>query len=481
MSVVLLRVLILCGALMVSVEAACAPLRMERISVGHLGQTGDAGSRKAALSPNGRWVVFLSLATNLTATPVPAERPQWYLRDRLFRTTRLVSRNAAGEPMNSPVAQAWSETAHAAISDDGRTILFDAYAPLSTADTNGRPDVYRVIDMGLPELIETPAPAQSEGNYRSALLGSDGAARRLLTHCPDSLGFETARQICTLDLETHAFHLVTGTPAGLPFDGSVLSASLSRDGRFVGMGASASNLVSPPLEPPFSAHAFVRDLAAGETRIVSVGADGQPTEASAPVFSSDGRHVIFAARGQTRPVPTLDGTFQLFMLDTLTNEYRLLSQSPQGQLSTGVGFSSISGDGRYVVFSTLAPELNPFLAFMKQFYRVELSTGEVEMISVNGDGVPALPSADQIAALTYRPMSPVLSHDGSVIAFTTAAVNLDPADDNGEDDVYVADFNPARGVESAIALPTLGTMWGLALAGMFAVTGGVLLLGFRAN
>src|SRR5262245_14735474 len=58
--------------------------------------SGIANSNRPSLSADGRYVVFVSNATDLTATPDFNNRFDVFVRDLATGTTTLVSRNASG-------------------------------------------------------------------------------------------------------------------------------------------------------------------------------------------------------------------------------------------------------------------------------------------------------------------------------------------------------------------------------------------------
>src|SRR6185295_16335710 len=97
---------------------------------------GDQGCQPGQISPNGRFVVFLSYAKNLVAIPVSGQGDV-YVRDLQKRTTTLVSVDPAG------VAGADFGMDGGAVTDDGRFVVFDGNAGnLVANDGNGTQDVF---------------------------------------------------------------------------------------------------------------------------------------------------------------------------------------------------------------------------------------------------------------------------------------------------------------------------------------------------
>src|SRR3954447_2822118 len=111
--------------------------RTERVSVGQRGVQGDGSSFYPAISADGRYVAFVSLAANL----VPGDTNgslDIFVRDRQLGTTERVSVGPDG-------AQACGQSGHSgvSISAHGRYVAFESRAAnLAPGDSNGRADVF---------------------------------------------------------------------------------------------------------------------------------------------------------------------------------------------------------------------------------------------------------------------------------------------------------------------------------------------------
>src|SRR5262249_45131164 len=107
----------------------------ERVSVDSAGNQANDLSHRAAISPDGRYVVFISSATNL----VPGLNnglKHVFLRDRQTGLTERVSVDSAGNQAND-------HSLNAGISADGRFVVFTSVASsLVPGDTDGFNDVY---------------------------------------------------------------------------------------------------------------------------------------------------------------------------------------------------------------------------------------------------------------------------------------------------------------------------------------------------
>jgi Tol biopolymer transport system component len=132
----------------------------ERVNVASGGAQATGGdSHRPRLSPNGRYVVFYSRATNL----VPGDSNGFvdvFLRDRQAGTTERVSVTDAGAESNG-------ESYDADVSADGRYVVFASDADnLVPGDTNGQSDIFlRDRQTGsTTRLSLADGGAQAEGN-----------------------------------------------------------------------------------------------------------------------------------------------------------------------------------------------------------------------------------------------------------------------------------------------------------------------------
>jgi hypothetical protein len=107
----------------------------ERVSVSSSGQQGNGSAGFAAISADGRYVAFGSVATNLVpgiTTPIG----RTYVHDRTTGTTRLATRTFDGNPPNG-------STGSPALSEDGGVLATESAASnLVANDTNGATDVF---------------------------------------------------------------------------------------------------------------------------------------------------------------------------------------------------------------------------------------------------------------------------------------------------------------------------------------------------
>jgi hypothetical protein len=135
----------------------------ERANVNSQGQdANDLFSQYVAITPDGRFVVFGSHATNLVTGDTNG-RGDVFLRDRQLGTTERVNVASGGSEANA------ATTFDPVVSADGRFVVFSSYATnLVTGGTNGQGDVFlRDRQLGTTERVSVSS-VRAEGNGSSA-------------------------------------------------------------------------------------------------------------------------------------------------------------------------------------------------------------------------------------------------------------------------------------------------------------------------
>jgi Tol biopolymer transport system component len=179
--------------------------------------------------------------------------------------------------------------------------------------------------------------------------------------------------------------------------------------------------------------------ASTRTTRVSVAPDGSQVKRSSglPVISGDGRFVAFSSKsGKLVPGDT-NKTTDVFVWDRDTGTTERVSVGSTGEQAEGISTpTSISPNGRFVVFTSDAPNLvendgvPTNLEGALDVFVHDRETNETERISVNAQGEPAL----------YAPsFGGKITPDGRYVAFGSAAPNLDPLDTDGNYDIFVRD------------------------------------------
>jgi uncharacterized repeat protein (TIGR01451 family) len=210
-------------------------------------------------------------------------------------------------------------------------------------------------------------------------------------------------------------------------------ASLSADGRTVAFDSFAANL--DPADPDDLADIFVKDLDSGNLTLASAMAAGTKGDMSSfePFLSADGTAVAFTSLATNLDPADTDASFDIYVKDLIDGSLVLASSSDGGVKGNSDSlFPSLSKDGGKVAFYSSSTNLDEAdLDPSWDVYVKDLATGEIALASTADGGLEK--GNDQSA-------DPSLSADGTHVSFWSYASNLDPADADGSADVFVKDL-----------------------------------------
>ena len=207
--------------------------------------------------------------------------------------------------------------------------------------------------------------------------------------------------------------------------------SISGAGGLVAFETTAA--LDPALDTNKLADVYVVDRSSGVPALVSVAPNGRaPAAASGgPSLSGNGRWVAFSSAGRLLSADH-DPAGDVYLRDLLTSTTSLVSVHGGTDAGASSG-ASISADGRFVAFSSRALTLAP---------------GPL----ASGGSLPDVYVRDVVAKKTVRlsraigggaadgsSSAPGIAGDGRTIAFASSADDLVPGDTNGGGDVFLVD------------------------------------------
>ncbi|WP_255689627.1 hypothetical protein [Actinoplanes sp. DH11] len=328
----------------------------ERVSVSSGGVQGDGSSFLSAISDNGRYVAFGSVAGNL----VPGDTngvQDVFVRDRQAGTTERVSLTAAG-------AQPNEESAVPAMSDDGNRVAFLSVATdMVPGDTNSFLDVFVRDRQAGTTVRVSVSSAAAQGNGEPSLPHISGAGNHVsFASTADNLvpgDTNGEADLFVHDLQTATTQRVSVATGGGEADSASNSrSSMSDDGRFVGFESQAANLVAADTNGTTDAFVHDRQNATTERVSVSTGGVQGDAETAAPTLSDDGRLVAFPSVATNLVVSDTNGFGDIFVRDrqaATTERVSLSDGGAQGNSYSDLAF--VSGDGRHVAFTSDASNL----------------------------------------------------------------------------------------------------------------------------
>ena len=395
------------------------------------GATGNLEMYPNAVSANGRYVAFMSSATNLVPNDTNSN-PDIFVRDTQLGTTTRVSVASNG-------AQGDNESLLPSISGDGNYVSFSSIADnLVAGAIPGQQGIYlHNMNNGTTTRVDL-APDGTVGNDNACCssVSLDGRFIAFQSNASNLVPSVSGTNIFRLDTKTNQMALASVASDGIT-DGGGNSPQISADGRFVVFISSASDLV--PGDTNGKMDVFLHDFETGQTTRVNVASDGTQDNcgasftAEAPVaISADGRYVTFISCGNTLDPnavnPNLYNT--AYVHDMTTGRTTALATDSQNNIVSIGNIGTLSGDGRFATFGT---------------YLADQTTGRFTLLNVTPSG-----SAGNDAAFV-----PSISTDGSTAVFSSQSSNLVPNDTNGYTDVF-SFVNPFLGSPRISSL-TLGS------------------------
>lgn len=318
--------------------------------------------------------------------PTPLQR---YLARGVLIATVLTA-PAMAAPTFELVTSAW-DTGQAvggggglAISANGRYVAFESSSPrIVRGDSNGGGDVFvRDRRTGTTTLVSVSSSGVQGNNGGATSPGSITADGRYVTFVAESDNLVPGDTNDTLDIflrDTVAgtTERVNVSSAGVQGDGWGLGSFLSDDGRYVVFNSIASNLIAGQVRHKWSV--YLRDRLNRTTTLI--GLPNPDAECLAGAFSGNGRYVAMSC----------DGFQRMYVHDLATGNLEALP-IPSGGTFTMYP-NGLSEDGRYLVFTTDMQMLradthngvNAWDVYL--FDRTDHTTGAFELISVTPKGV----------------------------------------------------------------------------------------------
>jgi Tol biopolymer transport system component len=405
--------------------------------------SGDGDSTSPAVSADGRWVAFESRADNLVADDTNRVA-DIFARDLRAGVTVLVSTTTNGLPRGSGASTA------PAISADGRYVAFESLATnlvSGIADTNAGSDVFLCdLQQRTTLLVSKRWDTNRTGNgpSTSPAFSADGSrllfistATNLVTGTTNTLGEIYVRDLpnaATIWVSRNAGSFRTALSNGVPATARFrcYNPTISSNGRYVAFKMVVDTVA-------VTAGILRHDLLTGSTDLVGTGVPGVVVggnDLSGPVMSADGRFVAYEGRPARGVLPAGLPVIWLWDADTLQTtlvSVNLAGTGPaMGANSTGSDTPAISADGRFVAFLSYATNLVPSGANgLGQAFVRDLSQGRTRLVSLRRDGLRG--GNGDAGAPTFSP-------DGRLVAFPSAADDLVVNDFNEAEDLFLRDL-----------------------------------------
>lgn len=403
------------------------------MSVSSSGQPGYFDSLSATIDPTGRYVAFVSIATNLVS-----DDTNWvfdvFLHDRDTDSDGLYDEPGAiatsRVSLGAGGTEGEYESFHPSVSDGGRYVAFHSFATnLVSGDTN--------ICNG-PRL--------------------DPYAQIISSNCSD---------IFVRDTQTNTTVRVSVATSGAQANGDSISPRISGDGRFVSFHSQATNLVAGDTNNAPDVFVHDRDadadgvfdepgaISTGRVSLASSGTEGNGTSDDA-IISSNGRFVAFHSSASNLVSGDTNSVGDVFLRDrdvdsdgifdevggVTTTRISVARSGAQGDVDSGK--PSMSADGRFITFESAASNLSGIDTNGDSLCDALCDTNNAEDVFVHdrGNGLTQRISLAYTGAQAAAGgFASALDSSGKSIAFVSAS-SLVPEDANGKLDVFVRTFEP---------------------------------------
>ena len=396
--------------------------RTDRVSVDGSGTAGNGASSTPSINGDGSLVAFVSAATNLVAG---VSGQQVYVHDWQTNQTSLVSRDS-----NPTVTNAGNGVSSApSISSDGRLVVFVSLATNLVTAVSGQQIYVRDRQTGQTTVIsKNSVGVVGTGLSSAPAISADGRFVAFVSTSTNLVTGVSGTQIYVHDQQTGQTTLVSKNNSVTPVPGDDVSATpaISSDGQFVAFASLSTNLGAAGGNQQIYTHDRLAG-ANGTTSLVSKDAAGTVGNgnSSTPSISGDGRFVAFMSLA-TNLIASVSGQ-QIYLHDRNTGingANSLVSHDNNGSPVQGNGASSvpsISSNGQVITFASLATNLlNPAPAVAgQQVYSHDRSTGANGTTSLVSKDNSVIPVAGNFAS-----DEPSTNSDGGFVAFFSQATNL---------------------------------------------------------
>jgi Tol biopolymer transport system component len=244
-----------------------------------------------------------------------------------------------------------------------------------------------------------------------------------------------------------ATNFVSISTSSAACSGNCLNPSVSGDGRYVAFSSDAADLVSGDTNGCMDV--FVRDTVSGTTTRVSVSSSGVQGNGNSqhPSISADGRYVAFESLASNLVSGDTNVASDIFVHDMITGNTVIASVSSAGVIgNAGSYYPCISADGTYVAFQSDAANLvSGDTNVLTDIFVRNLVDSTTERVSVATSGAQAM---------FGNSTRPAISYDGRYVAFQSTAMNLVPGDTNPFNDIFVRDRT--LGTTERVSISTAG-------------------------
>jgi hypothetical protein len=287
-------------------------------------------------------------------------------------------------------------------------------------------------DGTISQITVSPASeTEANGNGRyGAKVSDDGRFIAFWSYSPSIAADDDngLGDVFLYDATTGLTKLISRTDAGEPANGGSSLPQLSANGQFIAFTSSATDLAGGSSEG-LGELVYRYNVTTGRIKLVSKSPSGglPTTFASASGISATGRYVTYSTRAHNIVPGDHNRNVDVFRYDAVLDDTIKVSQTLGGQETNKFSYASaISGNGRFVAYSTQATNMGPADTNNDvDAYVYDVGTNTTTLVSHDRDGM----------AVGGTPTG--ISDNGEVVSLTSKSDELAPGDTHGNCDIFL--------------------------------------------
>jgi len=367
---------------------------MELVSVAYDGNSlGNSDSFSNSINRDGNFVTFESVGTNLVSGVGNDITDQIFLRDRVNQTTSLVSVAADGSTPGDDNSYGSSVSADgryvAFVSSASNLVTLQDAAV-------GYYQVYmRDMNSGVTRIVSVASNGtHGDSNSHDPSISASGRYVAFTSDADNLVpGVAGPGQVYVYDTLTNTTELVSISKDAFSQGNSASGyPSINADGRFVAFLSYADDLTSNTAQYS-TGELYLRDRLTQTTQIISVASDGV-TQANAqisvraPYLSSDGQVVTFVSMA-TNLASGAIGISEVYVRDRLSGNTSIASMSYVGSTPSDSACDpgSISANGRFIAFDSFGTNLvNDVTSGNQEIYLRDQGANKILLAGIADDG-----------------------------------------------------------------------------------------------
>jgi Tol biopolymer transport system component len=337
----------------------------ERVSISNNGEEANDDCYNPSISGNGRYVTFNSYANNLVLNDNNFYSDV-FLHDRFLHTTIRISNSNTEEEVNgdSLAASISSDGRYVVFMSYATNLV------LNDTNNFNDIFIYNISSGTTKRVSVTSTGGETNSNSFNPGISSDGRFVVFTSDANNLVANDTNGwlDIFVKDLKLNLITRISVSNSGEEGNGDSIQPSISGDGTCIAFTSYADNL--SPNDGNYKSDIFVYNQLTKKIDRISINGEEINKDSHDPAISENGRYIVFII-GKSQPIVAkisnelnnvsfTDDKYVngLFCYDTLFGTTKLISISDEGEIANDYcDEPAINSDGSYVVYSSGADNL----------------------------------------------------------------------------------------------------------------------------